>query len=134
MYYWGRKPGSVCRFDPSFDDSALLVPCRCPTPVKVGDYDVRSVVAEGTRTCLVSNNDDLTCWGKLSAPPSVAVEELTRPKRIVRGICVAALRYKGDCAITQDGELRCWGQRTVGARSNDSYEPPGRLVPGLRAW
>ena len=91
-----------------------------PTPVDVLEADVAAVAAGGVHTCSTDTSGGVQCWGRnrfgqvgngllcVLCPTPSGVLGLTAP------IASVAAGGKHTCALTEAGELSCWGDNTFG--------------------
>lgn len=59
-------------------------------------------VSVGTRTCVVTEAENLKCWGKYPIGVPQAPEGLGTVKQVSTGA-------EGTCVVTTDDEAKCWG-------------------------
>ncbi len=95
-----------------------------PTTVLVHQYPILAVSLGSTHSCALIQGGELRCWGsnidgQVGDGSYVAgtLNLVLRPKTIISaGVTRASASGTGarTCAVVPGGELRCWGQNTVG--------------------
>ena len=107
-----------------------------PTPVDFGSAKVQQVAVGGSFSCALVGNYSLMCWGgnrfgqlgngtnnSSSSPTSVS---------FLPGKKILSLQAGGfhSCALTEDGELLCWGWNPWGQLGlGDPSTIPDRTIP-----
>lgn len=111
--------------------------------------EVVSIGAGGTGTCAVLSDGAVSCWGFIgpgrseldfgSGPPSPCQDSPTwtcdGPTRIegLSAVSRVVVGKEHACALTEGGELRCWGSNRAGQLGDGTTEdrPAPIVVPGL---
>lgn len=117
-----------------------------PAPVE-GDRSWTSISAGNNHTCAVTEAGDTFCWGKADFGQlgtdqnldscdfdGTAVDCSKEPIRTTGSFSASAVSCGAchSCAVTAQGELRCWGRDTCGARNTyvvDSETPTTISTP-----
>ena len=95
-------------------------------PVKVTNLaDATAISAGGQHTCAITKNDGIQCWGynrygqlgdgtKTMSNVPVSVTDLSKP------IVSIAAGIDHTCAITSEGNVKCWGKNLYGRLGDGS--------------
>lgn len=114
--------------DPGEVDS-MLTSFVCDEPPLRG----HSIAAGDTHTCAVTQTGGLECWGenlngKIGQPTSTSASLIPSPvTNASTGFIAVATAAQHNCALTNQGEVFCWGQGASGKLGNgtqtSSFEP-----------
>jgi alpha-tubulin suppressor-like RCC1 family protein len=117
---WGLNSNTGALGDGSMVDSAI------PVDVEgLGPGQVLQVAAGGAHTCAVVVGGAVRCWG-LNVYGQVGdgtTDNASAPREVVDFASGATLVTAGNehsCALTSDGEVRCWGHDSFDALGNAS--------------
>jgi hypothetical protein len=106
---WGLSSS----FDPGGDSQyAFLDPTYITLPSDIVQ------LSTGYRTCAVSENGRVSCWGQTVATPTV-IEDASGPLEDVQQVAVSWATGTS-CAVLGNGRVMCWGQNDKGQLGNTS--------------
>ncbi len=104
-----------------------------------GNKGVLAVSAGNDHTCVILDDNKVTCWGLAlqgrtgGGPPPASTKILTPPAPIALpapGTARAISAGGGNsCAILTDGKVSCWGGNALGAVGLGTALPANQLVP-----
>jgi alpha-tubulin suppressor-like RCC1 family protein len=136
-YCWGRNvSGSLGQ---GVNDVFVA---RWPLPVQVLDEPVAGIAAGGAHfNCVVTAAGAAKCWGNgcsgqlgngrscLEESPPLDFPEPEDVMGLQRGVAAVVTGFRSACAVTTDGEARCWGR--LGVQSDRPPDGVPYTVPGL---
>ena len=102
-----------------------------PTQVVGLESGVKAVAAGGRHSCAILANSSVSCWGwELNGPPTfdeklgvVSIQLApTQVTALESGIVAIVAGNTHSCAVTSDGDARCWGTNEHGELGDETTE------------
>lgn len=130
VWCWGSNSGMLGAF-PRVDENGVLLQQAPFTPVKVPDLPKAIDLVSGYSTaCILADTGLVHCWGgDMSGQLGNSVGRKENPELGIRAPVdylsdVVKLSGNGEtfCAVTNIGEVRCWGNNPYGEVGNIRYE------------
>ncbi len=124
VFCWGKNMyGSVG--DGSISDRAH------PTPVQGlgAGSGVVQLSTQGDHTCALLDDGTVKCWGyndaaQIGVGEGMSYYTTPQPVAGLSGVVSLAAGYKHVCALTDDGEVYCWGSNTYKQLGNTAAADP----------
>ncbi len=97
-----------------------------PTPVQVPlDGEMIDVSTAPAHACAVEAEGSIYCWGRnfaAAVDPTVVTDQILGPTEVDIGEPAVAVNtgVTSSCALTQSGELHCWGYNASGEMGRDT--------------